>query len=116
MFMKVGPGKRLRIYVSESATWGGAPLYEALVRRAHEEGLAGATVTQGLLGFGHSSVIHTSKILRLAEELPMIVEIVDCSDRIDAFLEHVDRMLDHGLVTTEDLQVRSYGGKSQDRS
>lgn len=103
----------LRIFVGERDRHGHQPLYEAIVIKAREEGLAGATVLRGLLGFGCSSVLHTAKILELSEDLPMVVEIVDTEPRITAFLEHVDRMLESALVTLEKVRVLRYGLKPE---
>lgn len=101
-------GKRLRMYLGESDRWHGRPLYEALVLRAREEGLAGATMLRGMMGFGAASRIHTAKILRLSEDLPIVVEIVDAAERIDAFLPVVDEMVREGLVTVERVEVILY--------
>jgi hypothetical protein len=97
----IGEGKLLRIFVGESDRWDGRPLYEAIVHQARAMGLAGATVLRGIEGFGASSVVHTSRILRLSEDLPMVIEIVDSADRIDAFLEATEAMVEEGLVTLE---------------
>ena len=104
--MKItGPGKLIRIFISESDQWHHEPLYTAIVRRAHDEGLAGATVIRGIESFGAHSRIHTMRILRLSEDLPVIVEIVDGEERINAFLPILDEMVDEGLVTIEDVQI-----------
>ena len=99
----------LRIFVGEQQKFGHQPLYEAVVMKAREMRLAGATVLRGLLGFGHSSRIHTAKILRLSEDLPMVIEIVDTQDKIDAFLPILGDMIGGGLVTLEKVQVLQYG-------
>ena len=101
-------GCLLRIFIGESDTWERRPLYEAIVLKAREEGLAGATVLRGPMGFGLHSRLHTVKLLRLSEDLPMIVEIVDSSAKIDAFLPHVDAMVQEGLVTLEKVRVIRY--------
>jgi PII-like signaling protein len=101
----------LRIFFGENDKWQGQPLYEAIVMRARELHLAGATVLRGPMGFGHSSRIHTAKILRLSEDLPLIVEIVDAEDRINAFLPELDAMMGSGLVTLEKVKVLRYGKK-----
>ena len=107
----------LRIFLGEDDKCGSQPLYEALVMKARAMHLAGATVLRGPLGFGHSSRIHTAKILRLSEDLPMIVEIVDTQDKIDSFLPALDEMMVSGLVTLEKVQVLHYGeGNKQTRS
>ncbi len=102
------PAQRVTIYIGESARWSGPPslpLYEAIVLKARELHLAGATVFRGPMGFGAHSRIHTAKILRLSEDLPMVVQIVDTRERIDAFLPHLHAMVKHGLVTIEDVRV-----------
>ena len=99
----------LRIFVGEQAKSGHRPLYEVLVMKAREMHMAGATVLRGPLGFGRSTRIHTAKILRLSEDLPMVIEIVDTQERIDAFLPVLDPMMGSGLVTLEKVQVLQYG-------
>ncbi|MGK7346386.1 MAG: DUF190 domain-containing protein [Candidatus Nitrospinota bacterium M3_3B_026] len=105
----------LRVFIGESDKLGGKPLYEAIVELARERGLAGATVLRGLLGYGANSVLHTAKILRLSEDLPMIVEIVDTPEKIEKFLPELDGMIGEGLVTVEKVRVIAYrhngGGK-----
>lgn len=103
-----GEGVLVRIFVSESDRFKGVPLYEALVQRAREIGLAGATVYRGFEGFGAHNLVHTARILRLSEDLPMIIEIVDRKDKIDAFLPELDRMVPEGMVTLETVQVILY--------
>jgi hypothetical protein len=99
----------LRVFVGESDKHGHIPLYEAIVLKARETGLAGATVLRGLMGFGRHSVMHTAKILRLSEDLPMIVEIVDSKEKIEAFLPVLDKMVPEGLVTLEEIRVLHRG-------
>lgn len=99
----------LRIYIGESDRHQHRPLYEAVVLKAREMHLAGATVLRGPMGYGRSSRLHTAKILRLSEDLPIVVEIVDTQDRIDAFLPVLDGMMTSGLVTLEKVQVLRYG-------
>jgi uncharacterized protein len=111
--MKVeGDGKLLRIFIGESDRHGGQPLFEAIIRKAHELGLAGATAWQGIEGFGAHSRIHTAKILRLSEDLPIIIEIVDAEDKIRALLPQIDAMMQSagssGLITMESVQVFKY--------
>jgi len=106
-----GEGQLLRIFIGENDRWHGKPLYEAIVSRAREAGLAGATVLRGLMGYGAASRIHTAKVLRLSEDLPIVVEIVDHSDRIAAFLPALDEMVVDGLVTLERAQVITYRAK-----
>jgi PII-like signaling protein len=99
----------LRIFLGESDKWHGKPLYEAIVLKAREMHLAGATVLRGPMGFGHSSRLHTAKILRLSEDLPLIIEIVDAEEKINAFLPELDAMMGSGLVTMEKVKVLQYG-------
>jgi uncharacterized protein len=101
----------LRIFVGEDHRYGHQPLYEAIVLKAREMSLAGATVLRGPIGFGHSSRLHTAKILRLSEDLPFVIEIVDSDDKIEAFLPVLDGMMDSGLVTIERVRVLQYGTK-----
>ena len=98
----------LRIFVGESDKHHGRPLYEVIVEEARRKGLAGATVLRGTLGFGAHSRIHTAKILRLSEDLPMIIEIVDKPERIAEFLPELDQIMDEGLVTLEKVRVIIY--------
>ena len=102
-------GYLLRVFVGESDKHGYIPLYEAIVQSARKAGLAGATVLRGLMGYGRHSVVHTSKILRLSEDLPMIVEIVDSLAKIEAFLSALDAVIPEGLVTLEKVRVVYYG-------
>jgi uncharacterized protein len=99
----------LRIFFGEDDKVGHLPLHEAIVLKAREMHLAGATVLRGHVGFGHSSHIHTTKVLRLSQGLPVVVEIVDAQDKIDAFLPVLDGMMSSGLVTIEKVQVLQYG-------
>ncbi|MBU2488348.1 MAG: DUF190 domain-containing protein [Proteobacteria bacterium] len=98
----------LRIFIGESDRAGRKPLYEAIVEAARARGLAGATVLRGILGFGANSRIHTSKVLRLSEDLPVVVEIVDAVEKIEAFLPELDRMIAEGMVTLEKVRVITY--------
>ena len=105
----------LRIFIGESDRWEHKPLYEAIVLRARELHLAGATVTRGLMGFGQTSRLHTAKILRLSMDLPLVVEIVDSEEKINAFLPELEKMVGGGLVTMEQVKVVAYrGGTSND--
>ena len=107
--MKIeGPGRLLRVFVGESDRWEGRPLHEAIVLRARERGLAGATVLRGLAGFGAHSRIHTASVLRLSEDLPIVVEIADTPERIAAFLPELDGMVSEGMVTVEDVHIVAY--------
>ena len=99
----------LRIFLGEADRHAGTPLYEALVLKAREMHLGGATVLRGPMGFGHSSRMHTAKILRLSEDLPLVVEIVDSAEKIDAYLAAIDPMMGSGLITLEKVQVLQYG-------
>jgi PII-like signaling protein len=101
-------GQLLRIFIGESDRWGGLPLYEAIVQEARKKGLAGATVFRGAEGFGAHSRIHTSRILRLSEDLPILVEIVDSEEKVQAFLPLLDEMVTEGLVTVEKATVIFY--------
>jgi len=100
--------KLLRIFIGESDRYNGKPLYEAIVNLARERSMAGATVLRGILGFGAHSRIHSAKILRLSEDLPIVVEIVDKAERIEAILPEIDGMIREGLATLEDIQVIFY--------
>src|ERR1700747_2270150 len=99
----------LRIFIGEDDKCKGSPLYEAIVTRAREMHLAGATVLRGPMGFGASSRLHTTKILRLSEDLPLVIEIVDSEEKINEFLPVLDGMMSSGLVTLEKVQVLQYG-------
>ena len=99
----------LRIFIGENDRFGEHPLYEAIVLKARERGLAGATVLRGPMGFGHSSRLHTAKILRLSEDLPVVIEIVDRDDKITAFLPLLDTMVKGGLVSLEEVRILRYG-------
>jgi PII-like signaling protein len=100
----------LRIFIGESDRWHHHPLYEAIVLKAREMHLAGATVLRGPMGFGKSSRLHTAKILRLSMDLPLVIEIVDAREKIDAFLPVLDEMIQGGLVTLEKVNVIEYRG------
>ena len=101
-------GTLLRIFIGENDKHDGVPLYEWIVRKAREEGLAGATVLRGLEGFGAHSRLHTAKILRLSTDLPIVVEIVDTEENIQAFLPAIDDAIGEGLATLEKVEVRFY--------
>ena len=98
----------LRIFIGESDKSGSRPLYELIVEEARKSGMAGATVLRGCLGFGATSRIHTSKVLRLSEDLPMVVEIVDAKDKIEALLPKLDSMITEGLITLEKVRIIAY--------
>jgi PII-like signaling protein len=99
----------LRIFIGKSDRFEHRPLYEAIVLKARELHLAGATVLRGPMGFGHSSRLHTAKILRLSDDLPLVIEIVDSEEKITAFLSAIEPMMGSGLVTLEKVQVIQYG-------
>jgi uncharacterized protein len=103
----------LRVFFGEDDKFGNLPLYEAIVLKAREMQIAGATVMRGGMGYGHSSHLHSTKILRLSDDLPLVIEIVDSPDKIDAFLPVLDGMMNDsmgsGLVTLENVQVLQYG-------
>jgi PII-like signaling protein len=101
----------LRIFTGENEKYNDRPLYEAVVMKAREMQLAGATVLRGPMGFGKSSLIHTDKILRLSMDLPLVIEIVDSEEKINSFLPILDGMMNSGLVTLEKLQVLQYGSE-----
>lgn len=103
-----GEGKLLRIFVGESDRWHGKPLYEAIVQLARSEGLAGATVIRGIEGFGADSHLHTSRILRLSEDLPVVIEIVDTAEQIDRVFALIDPMVGEGMVTIENVHIIAY--------
>jgi len=98
----------LRVFIGESDKANGRPLYEVIVEEARKMGMAGATVLRGFIGFGANSRIHTSKILRLSEDLPIVIEIVDAEEKIEAFLPALDNMVDEGMVTLEKVKVIAY--------
>lgn len=102
----------LRLYLGESDKYHRTPLYEAIVLKARELHLAGATVLRGPMGFGHSSHLHTAKILRLSDDLPLVIEIVDSEEKINSFLGAIDGMMQSGLVTLEKVKVLQYGPAS----
>jgi uncharacterized protein len=103
-----GEGKLLRLFIGESDTWHGKPLYQAIVERVRREGLAGATVLRGIEGFGADSHLHTSRILRLSEDLPVVIEIVDTPEQIDRVVPILDEMVGEGMLTLERVHIVSY--------
>jgi len=107
-------GFLLRIFIGESDKWHGTPLYEAIVLKARELQMAGATVLRGPMGFGANSHLHTAKILRLSEDLPIVIEIVDAKDKIDGLMPHIDQMVQEGMVTLERVQVIKYRANGSD--
>jgi PII-like signaling protein len=106
----------LRIFIGESDRWNHKPLYEAIILKARESQLAGATVLRGPMGFGKSSVLHTAKVLRLSMDLPMVIEIVDTNEKIQGFLPFLDQVMKGGLVTLEPIQVIDYRGNPEQGS
>jgi uncharacterized protein len=110
--MKIeGTGVRLSIYIGESDQHHHRPLYHEIVQRAREQGLAGATVLRGVEGYGASSRLHTARLLTLSEDLPVVIEIVDRADRIDAFLPQLDELIGEGLVVREEVEIIAYRGR-----
>ena len=103
-------GFLLRIFIGESDRHGHQPLYEAIVLKAREQSMAGATVLRGVMGYGKHSILHTAKILRLSEDLPMVIEIVDSREKVEGFLPQLDEMITDGLVTLEPVKVLHYKG------
>lgn len=107
--MKIeGAGKLVRIYIGSSDQWHGQSLYNAIVQRVRREGLAGATVTQGIEGFGANSRVHRASILDISTDLPIVIEIVDIAERIVRFLPILDEMVSEGLITVQDCEIVKY--------
>ncbi|HEY8437897.1 MAG TPA: DUF190 domain-containing protein [Candidatus Limnocylindrales bacterium] len=104
----VGPALRLRLYIGEADRWHGRPLSEAIVLRLRELGIAGATVVRGVEGYGRNAHLHTAKILRLSEDLPMVIDVVDREARIREVLPELDAMVGDGLITLEPVEVVAY--------
>jgi PII-like signaling protein len=112
--MKIeGQGLLVRIYIGESDKHDGMPLYEAIVRRMRERGLAGATVLRGIEGFGAHAHLHTTRLLRLSEDLPILIELVDAEEKIRDVLPELDEMVGDGLITLERVEVLAYRGKPE---
>ncbi|GII81646.1 UPF0166 protein [Sphaerisporangium rufum] len=109
-----GPAVRLSVFVGESDQWRNRPLYHEIVRRAHQAGLAGATVIRGIEGYGASSRIHTTRILSLSEDLPVLVVVVDAEPRIRDFLPMLDELVTEGLVVLDPVEVIRYTGRPAD--
>jgi PII-like signaling protein len=108
---KEGEGDLLRIFIGESDRHEGQPLFEAIVQLARKRGLAGATVLRGLEGYGAHSRVHTAKLLRLSEDLPIVIELVDTPERIEAFLPDLDAMVTEGMITLEKVRIIKYRQK-----
>ncbi len=109
-----GPAQRLTVFVGETDQWHHKPVYTEIVHRAHQAGLAGASVLRGIEGYGASQHVHTSRILSLSEDLPVAVIIVDIAERIQAFLPSLDELITEGLVIIDDVEVISYVGRNGD--
>lgn len=103
-----GTGLLVRIYLGESDRWHGRPLYQAIVERMRERGMAGTTVLRGIEGFGAQQHLHSTRILSLSEDLPILVEVVDTEEKVRAVLPELDEMLDDGLITIEKVEVVTY--------
>jgi len=101
-------GQLLRIFIGEEDTYKGKPLYDAIVLKARELNLAGATVLRGIMGYGAHSRVHTAKILRLSEDMPMVIEIVDTAENIEKIIPFLDETVDEGLITRENVNVIKY--------
>lgn len=115
--MKIeGDGELLRIFIGESDRWDGKPLYEAILEKARDEGLAGGTVLRGMEGFGAHSRMHKPHILRLSEDLPIVIEIVDKPENIEEFVPQLDEMVEEGMITREKVHITAFrpGGESED--
>lgn len=109
-----GPALRLTIFVGESDQWHHKPLYTEIVHRAHTAGLAGATVVRGLEGYGASNHIHTTRILSLSEDLPMVIVMVDAAERIRDFLHQLDELVTEGMVVVDEVEVVRYVGREHE--
>lgn len=107
-----GPARWVRIYLGESDRWQGRPLYQVLVERLRKEGIAGATVFRAIEGYGADSRIHTARVLRLSEDLPLVIDVIDRADRIEAVLPELDRMLGGGLMVSLDVNVEVYRSRA----
>jgi len=110
-----GAGLLLRIYIGESDQHEGRPLYQAIVERLRDRGIAGSTVLRGIEGFGAHARLHTTRLLRLSEDLPILIEVVDSEDQIHAILPELDAMVRDGLITMEKVQVIAYRGRDAGR-
>lgn len=113
--MKIeGEGQLVRVFIGEADRWHGKPLYQAIVERMRKEGLAGTTVIKGVEGFGAASRLHTTRILQLSTDLPIVIEVVDSQERIDLILPILDEMVGDGLVTLEKVHIITYRGKPKE--
>ncbi|MFQ5708861.1 MAG: DUF190 domain-containing protein [bacterium] len=106
-----GEGKLLRIFIGEADRFDGKPLYQVIVNKAREQELAGATVIRGMMGFGAHSRMHTAKLLRLSEDLPIVIEIVDSEEKIREFVKRINGMIEEGLMTLEKAEIITYRSK-----
>jgi PII-like signaling protein len=111
-----GEGKLLRIFIGESDKYGRKPLYQSIVEMLREEGMAGATVLRGIEGFGATSHLHTARILRLSEDLPIVIEVADTAEKIEAIMPKLDEMVGEGLVTLERVEVVTYRGGNEQKT
>jgi uncharacterized protein len=102
--------KLLRIFIGEADDYEGRPLYQAIMEKLREDGVAGATVLRGVEGFGKSSLLHTANLLRMSSDLPILIECVDSAERIEEMMPALDEMIEDGLVTIQDVEVRVYRG------
>jgi PII-like signaling protein len=109
-----GPALLLRIYIGEADHEGGKPLFQVIVERLRERGVAGATVLRGIEGFGATSHLHTTRILRLSEDLPLVIEVVDAEARVRALLPELDALVGDGLITVQPIEVIAYRGTVPD--
>ncbi|MFJ9626879.1 DUF190 domain-containing protein [Streptomyces sp. NPDC091280] len=109
-----GSALRVTVFIGENDTWHHKPLYTEIVHRAHTAGLAGASVFRGIEGFGASSLIHTTRLLSLSEDLPVAIVIVDTEERVRAFLPQLDELVTEGLVILDDCEVISYVGRADE--
>ncbi|HHT9118229.1 MAG TPA: DUF190 domain-containing protein [Candidatus Hypogeohydataceae bacterium YC38] len=105
---KVEEGRLLRVFVGENHRFKGMPLFEAIIHKAKDAGLGGTTILKGIEGFGSHGKIHTIRVLRVAEDMPIVIEIVDTPEKIDSFLPLLDEMMQEGIVTIEDVKVIRY--------
>jgi PII-like signaling protein len=113
--MKIeGDALELRIFIGEADRWHGRPLHEAILARLMAEGMAGATVLRGIEGFGRNAHLHTSKLLRLSEDLPIVIDVIDSAVRIRAVLPALDEMVKDGLITVQPVEVIAYRGGGRD--
>lgn len=113
MTVRSGPATRLSIFIGADDRWRHKPLHHEIVRRAREAGLAGATVLHGIEGYGAASLIHTTRLLNLSEDLPVVVTIVDADERVRAFLPQLDELVGEGMVILDEVEVVRYAGEAK---